>query len=175
MLLWMATDGLRNSDLVALTLEDIPWRRETLQLTQHKTSPPLVRPLTDAVGTALLESLRHERPTSAGRQLFLRARAPLGPLARTAVTDVFQAWASRSGLAIPLQGAHCLRHSYALHLLRQGVSLQAIGDVLGHRTVERTGGYLRVSFQDLRDVALPVPREASQACTLHTPDRCCIP
>jgi integrase/recombinase XerD len=163
MLLLMATYGLRNSDIVALTLEDIQWRRETLQLTQHKTSQPLVLPLTDAVGTALLEYLRHERPTSACRQLFLRARAPLGPLARTAVTDVFQAWASRSGLAIPFQGAHCLRHSYALHLLRQGVSLKAIGDVLGHRTVESTCGYLRLSFQDLRDVALPVPREESQA------------
>jgi len=163
MLLLIATYGLRNSDIVALTLEDIQWRRETLQLTQHKTGQPLVLPLTDAIGTALLEYLRHERPTSACRQLFLRARAPMGPLARTAVTDVFQAWARRSGLAIPFQGAHCLRHSYALYLLRQGVSLKAIGDVLGHRTVESTCGYLRLSFQDLRDVALPVPREESQA------------
>jgi integrase/recombinase XerD len=163
MLLLMATYGLRNSDIVALTLDDIQWRRETLQLTQHKTGQPLVLPLTDAVGTALLEYLRHERATSACRRVFLRARAPMGPLARTAVTDVFQAWARRSGLAIPFQGAHCLRHSYALHLLRQGVSLKAIGDVLGHRTVESTCGYLRLSFQDLRDVALPVPREESQA------------
>ena len=163
MLRLIATYGLRNSDIVALTFEDIQWRRETLQLTQHKTGQPLVLPLTDAVGTALLEYLRHERPTSTCRQLFLRARAPIGPLARTAVTDVFQAWARRSGLAIPFQGAHCLRHSYALHLLRQGVSLKAIGDVLGHRTVESTCGYLRLSFQDLRDVALPVPREESQA------------
>jgi len=163
MLLLMATYGLRNSDIVGLTLDDIAWRRETLQLTQHKTGQPLGLPLTDAVGTALLEYLRHERTPSACRRLFLRARAPIGPLARTAVTDVFQAWARRSGLAIPFQGAHCLRHSYALHLLRQGVSLKAIGDVLGHRTVESTCGYLRLSFQDLRDVALPVPREESQA------------
>ena len=163
MLLLIATYGLRNSDIVALTLEDIQWRGETLQLTQHKTGQPLVLPLTDAVGTALLAYLRHERPPSTCRQLFLRARAPMGPLARTAVTDVFQAWARRSGLAIPFQGAHCLRHSYAMHLLRQGVSLKAIGDVLGHRTVESTFGYLRLSFQDLRDVALPVPREENQA------------
>jgi integrase len=175
MLRWMATSGLRHSAIVARTWEDSQWRRETLQLTQHTTSPPLVRPRTDAVGTALLESLRHERPTSACRPLCLRARAPLGPLARTAVTDVFPAWASRSGRAIPLQGAHCLRHSDALHLLRHGGARKAMGDGLGHRTVERTGGYLRVAFQALRDVALPVPREASQACTLHTPDRCGIP
>src|SRR4029434_100188 len=101
MLLWMATYGLRNSAIVALTLEDIQWRRETLRPPQPKTSPPLARPRTDAVGTALLESLRHERPTSACRPLCLRARAPLGPLARTAVTDVLQAWVSRSVLTMP--------------------------------------------------------------------------
>lgn len=50
-----------------------------------------------------------------------------------------------------------------MHLLRQGVSLKAIGDVLGHRTVESTCGYVRLALEDLRDVALPVPREEGQA------------
>jgi integrase/recombinase XerD len=159
----IATYGLRNSDIVALTLDDIQWRQETLRLTQHKTGQPLILPLTSTMGMALLEYLRHARPTRACRQLFLRARAPIGPLARTAVTDVFQAWSVRSGLAIPFHGAHCLRHSYAVHLLRQGVSLKAIADVLGHRTVESTCGYVRLALEDLRDVALPVPREEGQA------------
>jgi beta-galactosidase/beta-glucuronidase len=43
------------------------------------------------------------------------------------VTEAFQAWARRSGLTIPFQGPHCLRHSYAVHLLRQGVPLKTIG------------------------------------------------
>jgi integrase/recombinase XerD len=159
MLLSIATYGLRNCDIVALTLDDIQWRHETLHLTQHKTGQPLVLPLTDAMGTALLDYLQHGRPTSSYRSVFLRARAPIGPLERTAVTDVFQAWAARSGLAIPFQGAHCLRHAYAIHLLRQGVSLQVIGDVLGHRTMESTYGYLRFALEDLREVALPVPSE----------------
>jgi site-specific recombinase XerD len=159
MLLLIATYGLRNCDIVALTLDDIRWRHETLQLTQHKTGQPLVLPLTDAMGTALLDYLQHGRPTSAYRSVFLRARAPIAPLERTAVTDVFQAWSARSGLAIPFQGAHCLRHAYAIHLLRQGVSLKAIGDVLGHRTIESTCGYLRFALEDLREVALPVPSE----------------
>jgi integrase/recombinase XerD len=163
MLLLIATYGLRNSDIVALTLDDIQWRQETLRLTQHKTGQPLVLPLTKTMGMALLEYLRHERPPSTCRQLFLRARAPIGPLARTAVTDVFQAWSARSGLTIPFHGAHCLRHSYAIHLLRQGVSLKAIADVLGHRTVESTCGYIRLALEDLRDVALPVPSEEGQA------------
>jgi site-specific recombinase XerD len=50
-----------------------------------------------------------------------------------------------------------LRHALALHLLRDGASLKAIGDLLGHRCPESTGVYLRLDVEDLRDVALPLP------------------
>jgi site-specific recombinase XerD len=75
----------------------------------------------------------------------------------TAVTEAFQAWTRRSGLQIPFQGSHCLRHSDAVHLLRQGTSLKTIGDLLGHRSAESTCVYLRLAVEDLRDVALPLP------------------
>ena len=83
--------------------------------------------------------------------------AETGVLKPTAVTEAFQAWSKRSGLAIPFQGAHCVRHSYAVHLLRSGLSLKTIGDLLGHRTLESTCVYLRLAVDDLRDVALALP------------------
>ena len=92
------------------------------------------------------------------REVFLRGRAPAGVLKPTAITEAFQAWARRSGLGILFQGAHCLRHSVAVHLLRQGTSLKTIGDLLGHVTAEATCMYLRLSIDDLRDVPLRVPR-----------------
>ena len=91
------------------------------------------------------------------RELFLGCRTPTGVLKPTAVTEAFQAWSKRSGLAIPFQGAHCVRHSYAVHLLRSGLSLKTIGDLLGHRTLESTCVYLRLAVDDLRDVALSLP------------------
>ena len=137
-----------------------------------QTRRSLWLPLTDEVGTALLDYLRHGRhalnvrrqrvPFRGGtprsyRELFLRCRTPAGVLKPTAVTEAFQAWSKRSGLAIPVQGAHCVRHSYAVHLLRSGLSLKTIGDLLGHRTLESTCVYLRLAVDDLRDVALPLP------------------
>jgi integrase/recombinase XerD len=95
--------------------------------------------------------------------VFLRVRPPAGVLKPTAVTEVFQTRARRSGLAIPFQGPHCLRHSLAVQLLREGVSLKAIGDVLGHRSVESTCVYLRLATEDLRDVALSVPDGGTEA------------
>ena len=58
-------------------------------------------------------------------------RAPIGLLKPTAVTEAFQAAARKSGLSIPYQGPHCLRHAYALHLLKNGTPLKTIGDILG--------------------------------------------
>jgi len=45
----------------------------------------------------------------------------------------------------------------AMHLLRQATPIKTIGDLLGHRSVESTGVYLRLDVEDLRDVALPLP------------------
>lgn len=63
----------------------------------------------------------------------------------------------RSGLPILYQGPHCLRHSLAVHLLRQGTPLKVIGDLLGHRSAESTCVYLRLDVEDLREVAIELP------------------
>lgn len=160
MLFLIATYGLRACEVVALTLDAIDWRGRRLHVPPRKTGTPLVLPLTDAVGTVLLRYLRRGRPSSPHRQLFLRQRAPAGVLKPTAVCEVFQKWVRWSGLPIPFQGPHCLRHSYAVALLRRGVGLKTLGDLLGHRTAESTCAYLRLATDDLREVALAVPRSA---------------
>jgi site-specific recombinase XerD len=162
MLFLIATYGLRASETVALTLDGIDWRRRLLHVPQRKTGTPLLLPLTDPVGTVLVRYLRCGRPASPDRELFLRAHAPAGVLRPTAVAEVFQKWVRRSGLPIPFKGSHCLRHSYAVHLLRRGIPLKTVGDLLGHRTVESTCVYLRLATRDLRRVALSLPRRGTQ-------------
>ena len=156
----MATYGLRNSEIVGLTLDDIDWRGQILRVRQLKTSAALTLPLTDGAAGVLYRYLKRARPVSSDRQLFLRVRAPAGPLKPTGVVETFQRRARLSGLSIPFQGAHCLRHSYAVHLLQRGTSLKTIGDLLGHRNAESTGLYLRLDTEDLRQVALAVPHFA---------------
>jgi len=149
--------GLRSHELVAIKLEDIDWRAATLRIHQRKTKQSLLLPLTDEAGAILARYLREARTASSRRELFLRARAPMGPLQPTAVHDILDARIRRSGLPIRMTGSHLLRHSFALHLLRQGVSTKQIGDALGHRDVESTCVYLRLDTEDFREVGLPVP------------------
>jgi len=158
MLLLIAAYGLRVSEIASLTLDDIHWREGWLQVPRPKTRNAIRLPLTDPVESALVHYLREARPMGVVcRHLFLRSRAPLGPLKRTAVSMVFERWARKSTLEIPFSGAHCLRHSYAVHLLRSGVCVKTIGDLLGHRDMESTTVYLRLATEDLREVALPMP------------------
>jgi site-specific recombinase XerD len=159
MFLLIATYGLRTCEVTALRLDDLEWRARGIRVGRPKAKAPLILPLTDQVGAALVEYLRHARPDLPYREVFLRVRAPAGRLKPTAVTEAFQTWTRRSGLTIPYQGPHCLRHSLAVHLLRQGAPLKAIGDLLGHRSLESTCVYLRLHVEDLRDAALELPQE----------------
>ena len=161
MLCLVTTYGLRVSEVIDLKLEDLDWRKETIRVPQIKAATPLILPLTQQVGNAILRYLKKGRPPSERREVFLRHRTPAGMLARTAVSDAFRLWSRRSGLPIPFQGAHCLRHSYAVHLLREGTSIKTIGDVLGHRSLESTCVYLRLSIEDLRSVPLNLPSSAA--------------
>jgi integrase/recombinase XerD len=145
-----------------LTLDSIEWRTQVLKVPARKRASARVLPLTDDAATILIDYLRHARPHPVTyRDLFLRARGPSGRLKPTAVSNVFQTHVKRSGLPIPFRGPHCLRHAYAVHLLRQGASLKAIGDLLGHRTAESTCVYLRLAVTDLRAVPLALPRGAA--------------
>jgi integrase/recombinase XerD len=158
MLLLIATYGLRASEVAALDLDDVMWRARVIRVPRPKIGTPLAVPLTDEVATALLEYLRAPARESTHRRLFLRVRVPRGPITAAAVSDAFDAWAAHAGVRVPtLGGPHCLRHSLAMHLLRQGTPLKTIGDLLGHRRVESTGIYLRLHLEDLRDVALSLP------------------
>ncbi len=160
MFLLIATYGLRTSEVATLRLDDLEWRARRIRVARPKAKAPLILPLTEDVGAALVDYLRHARADLPYREVFLRVRAPAGRLKPTAVTEAFQAWTRRGALSIPYQGPHCLRHSLAVHLLRQGAPLKAIGDLLGHRSLESTCVYLRLHVEDLRDAALGLPREA---------------
>ncbi len=158
MLLLIATYGLRPSEVSSLSLDDIQWRSRVISVPRPKIGTPLVVPLTDEIATALLAYLRARAADSDLRQLFLRVRAPRGPILSSAISDAFDFWAARAGVRTPgLGGPYALRHGLAMNLLRRGTPLKTIGDLLGHRSVESTGIYLRLQIEDLRDVALPLP------------------
>jgi integrase/recombinase XerD len=163
--IWMllTTYGLRGGEIKALRLADIDWRHERLRIRHGKTGAYSDLPLLRKPANALLDYLRHGRPPTTSRTVFLRAQAPYRPLA---ISTPLHGVVSRRLAAVGVvptgkHGTHALRHARAVSLLRGGVSLKVIGDVLGHRSERSTAVYLKLATEDLRSVALDLPTKVA--------------
>ena len=91
------------------------------------------------------------------QQIFLTLSAPIRSFSRSsAVSNIVERHLRRAGIEAPHWGAHTLRHSRAVHLLQHGFSLEAIGELLGHRHRQSSFIYAKAALDDLRSVALEV-------------------
>jgi site-specific recombinase XerD len=154
----MSDWGLRVSEVVALTVDDIDWRRGVVTIRGGKGARARTLPLPVPLGEAITAYLLRGRPPTADRHLFLRHRVPVG----TAVThmlirSVFRgAYAAATGRTESV-GTHILRHTAAARMRSAGHSLKGIADVLGHRSMDTTTIYVKLDVEALRAVALPWP------------------
>ncbi|MFZ4779377.1 MAG: tyrosine-type recombinase/integrase [Terrimicrobiaceae bacterium] len=104
----------------------------------------------------LLEELRayysQERP---GIWLFPARRGGDVPMIGGTAQKIFYTALERAGL--PNRGGiHCLRHSFATHLMEDGVDLLTLKMLLGHSHFSTTAGYLHVSRKRLAAVRSPL-------------------
>jgi integrase/recombinase XerD len=156
-LLLLARLGLRAGEVVRLELKDIDWATGSLNV-QGKCGQRSILPLPADVGSAIVTYLRHGRPQSNSRRVFLRARAPIrGLLGPQAISSLVRHNLARACLRAPTRGAHQFRHGLASDMLRHGASLPEIGEVLRHRSPDSTRIYAKVDLKSLRTLALPWP------------------
>jgi len=156
-LLLLARLGVRAGEVINLSLDDIDWASG--QITIHGKggrSAPL--PLPADVGTALAAYLRRDRPPSASRRVFLRHRAPLTGFANpSTLSSIVRRALQQAGIESAHMGAHVLRHSLATSMLRNGGSLDEIGELLRHQSPNTTAIYAKVDVAALHTLALPWP------------------
>lgn len=154
-LLLLARLGLRAGEVVSLKLEDLDWG--TGQITvcgKGGGSTPL--PLPADVGRALATYLRDGRRRCSSRRVFLRERAPLtGFTSSQGISTLVMRALKNAGVNSVHKGAHVFRHTLATDLLRQGCSLDEIGELLRHRSPNTTAIYAKVDLVALRSLALP--------------------
>jgi integrase/recombinase XerD len=159
-LLLLARLGLRAGDVAALQWDDIDWLEGTLRVA-GKNRRETRLPLPQEVGEAILCYGTHHRPDVPSPYVFLTTIAPLGPLRAKTVTKIAARALRRADVVSPIYGAHVFRHSAATTLLRQGVSLPAIGALLRHASIETTALYAKVDTALLHAVARAWPEESS--------------
>jgi site-specific recombinase XerD len=156
-LLLLARLGLRACEIVALKLEDIDWENARITI-RAKGGRWNQLPLPTDVGEALALYLRHGRPSCASRKVFIRDKAPLREFTGSqSICAVVRSALNRAGVESARKGAHLFRHSLATSMIRQGASLDEIGELLRHRSPNTTAIYAKVDLLALRPLALPWP------------------
>ncbi len=152
--------GLRSGEVARISLDDIDWRAGTITLRHTKGRREDVLPLPASTGEAIAAYLKHERPKTRNRAVFVRHIAPrdqsVGPdLVRKTIRQAY----ARAGL--PYTRSHLLRHTMASRLLAGGSSLKEVADVLRHRSLNTTLIYAKLDSRKLVEVALPWPGSAA--------------
>jgi integrase len=154
----MLLHGLRSAEVMALNRDDVllsegqlrvrgkgnklrflPLAPETTQLLDHYLHLERPDPCSAALFVVLKGSARGQRMTPAGlRSLFRHHRRTTG---------------------IRLANPHRFRHTFASDMVRAGISLPALMQLMGHADIETTMHYVQVSPQD---VYLQYARAAAQ-------------
>lgn len=153
MVMLCASSGLRSGAGSARRIAQLAWAHAQITLGRPKPRCAQVSPLTPALGTALIRSLRAVRPRCERREVFLTLRAPWRPLSAGALPHLTRTRLAQVGSVGPHQGPQTLRHACAAHLVACNVSRRAIGEHLGHRSPDATRTYAKVDVQRLREVA----------------------
>ena len=157
-LLSIATLGLRNQEVRNLKLTEIHWRAGEIRLAETKGRRERALPLLQELGSALAEYVLRGRPPLDVPHVFVRHRAPLGPITSThGIGDIVGRHLLRARIPAPSHGAHLLRHSLATRMVNQGVEVKQIADLLGHVSIDSTAIYTKVDMPHLAAVALPFP------------------
>jgi site-specific recombinase XerD len=164
-ILVMARLGLRGSDVVGPRFADLHWHDGTL-VVSGKSRRETRLPLPQQVGDALLHSREYARPPLDTPRVFGTVLAPWVPISRQVIRQTAACAIQRTGIRAPTMDARVFRHSAATAMLRQGASLQTIGDILRHTSIETPAHSAKVDVDLLQHVARPWPEAVLGCCRL---------
>lgn len=132
--------GLRLSEVLALTPQDVDSKRMTLYIRGGKGKKDRDLPLPESLLLVLREQFREYRPTT----YLFEGQYPGEPYSERSLQQVIKQAAARAGILRPVS-MHMLRHSYATHLMEAGVDTRVIQDLLGHNSIKTTEIYTHVA------------------------------
>lgn len=132
--------GLRVSELVALNWNDIDVHRMTIHIKQSKGKKDRYVPLSNFILNDLLEYMKYNTKR---KYVFYGIDNGI-PMGKSGVRFLMNSALRHSGITKQGVCLHTLRHSYATHLLEDGLDIVSIKELLGHSKIETTLVYLHI-------------------------------
>lgn len=140
------SSGLRVSELVDLKINDIDFSRKTIIIKGGKGSNDRISIISGVVLDNTEKYLIEYRPLK-----YLFENYDVEKINVRSVQKVIKDASSKAGISKEVS-AHSLRHSFATHLLEQGVNLRYIQSLLGHARLETTQIYTKVAINNFNEI-----------------------
>lgn len=144
--------GLRAREAARLKITDIDSNRMMLRVEQGKGKKDRYTLLSHVALETLREYWKQRRPKE---WLFPADMSPAEHMPTVTIQAAFTRAKKQAGINKPAS-CHTLRHSFATHLLEDGVDLHTIQVLLGHSSIRTTIIYLHVSKKNLSKIVNPL-------------------
>jgi integrase/recombinase XerD len=145
--------GLRRTEAVSLTINDIHFSKNLLYVREGKGAKRRVIPITEKVKRELEHYFLTERiklKNAKDQDAFI-VNSTNERMRGDSYNSILKQLLQKAGITKPVS-LHHLRHSIATHLLENGLSLEFVRDFLGHSHLETTQLYTRVSISLVKSV-----------------------
>lgn len=132
--------GLRGQEVINLKISDIDFLRRTIHIRQSKYKKDRIVPLAETMAMGLKKYLKAENP----HVWLFNGKEPDGRYSIRGLSWVMRENFKKTSIAKDVN-LHSLRHSYATHLLEQGLNIVTLKELLGHADITTTMIYLHVA------------------------------
>ena len=140
LLMLIYSAGLRSSEVINLKISDIDFERCSIHIRRSKYNKDRMVPLSEYMAVGLQKYIVLERPLT-----WLFNGKTLGsPYSAKAISWIMREAVKAAGIDKDVT-VHTLRHSYATHLLEDGLNIVTIKELLGHAQIATTMIYLHVA------------------------------
>lgn len=143
--------GLRVSEAASLKVRDVDSKSMAIKVCGGKGQKDRFTLLAATTLRFLKGYWRMYRPVT----WLFEGRASSQRLATTTLQRVFVKAKEKAGITKKVS-MHSLRHSFATHLLEQGVNVHVVQRLLGHRSIATTMVYLHLKKESLMKVVSPL-------------------
>ncbi|EMR02762.1 tyrosine-type recombinase/integrase [Cesiribacter andamanensis] len=144
--------GLRCGELINLQAGDVQLERQQIRIRAGKGGKDRITLLSSRAVALLKVYLEQYQPKH-----YLFEGQYGGPYTGSSLRKVLGQALKRAGNSIPYT-LHCLRHSFATHLLEDGTDLRYIQTLLGHNSSKTTEIYTHVSQTAINNIQSPLDR-----------------
>jgi len=150
-LMLIYSGGLRLGEVSTLKITDIDSDRMLIHLRKAKGDKERYTILSPIALDLLRSYYRKYRP----KEWLFEGSLPCNAISKRTVQNVFHQARIKSNIQKKVS-VHSLRHSFATHLLEQGVALPIIQQMMGHKSLKTTSGYLHVQQYSIQGVRSPL-------------------